>query len=68
MLTAGAQQFKLMTDPVTRWKFVGAIALSLLVAIIVYLYTDSDSLALLCATLVGAAALLLIHHQAQRPN
>lgn len=56
----------LMTDPVTRWKFVGIVAFSLVVAIIVFLYTDSDSLALLCATLVGVAGLLLVHHQAQQ--
>jgi len=55
-----------MADPVTTWKFVGIVALSLVTAIIVYLYTDSDSLALLCASLVGVAALLLIHHQTQR--
>ena len=57
-----------MTDPVTRWKFVGVVALSLLIAIVVYLYTDSDSLALLCASLVGVAALLLIHHQSRQNN
>ena len=57
-----------MTDPVTRWKFVGVVALSLLIAIAVYLYTDSDSLALLCASLVGVALLLLIHHQARQNN
>jgi len=55
-----------MPDPVTRWKFAGIVAFSLLVAIVVYLYTDSDSLALLCASLVGVAGLLLVHHQAQR--
>ena len=55
-----------MSDPVTRWKFAGIVAGSLLVAIVVYLYTDSDSLALLCATLVGVGAMLFVHHQAQR--
>jgi len=51
-----------MADPVTKWKFVGAVALAWLLGIAVYLFTDSDSLALLSATLVGAAVLLLIHH------
>jgi positive regulator of sigma E activity len=57
-----------MTDPITRWQFAGIVALSLLIAILVYLYTDSDSLALLGATLVGAAAMLLIHHYHRRSD
>jgi len=56
-----------MADPVTRWKFVGIVVLAWLLAMVVFLYTDSDGLALLCASLVGAAAILLVRHYNQ-PN
>lgn len=44
----------------TKWKFVGVVALAMLLDLAVYLYTESDLLALLCASLLGAGALLLI--------
>lgn len=55
----------MMADPITRWKFAGIVVLAWLLAMFVYLYTDSDSLALLSATLVGAAAILLVRHYNQ---
>jgi hypothetical protein len=55
-----------MADPITRWKFAGIVALALLLDLSVYLLTESDGLALLCATLLGAAAILLIRHHSQR--
>jgi hypothetical protein len=54
-----------MADPITRWKFLGIVALALLLDLAVYLYTESDGLALLCATLVGAAMILLVRHYHQ---
>ena len=50
-----------MPDPITRWKFAGLVAFALLCDLAVYLYTESEGLALLCAMLLGGAAVLLLH-------
>ena len=54
-----------MANSITRWRFIGLIALALLLDLAVYLYTQNEGLALLCAMLFGAAAILLGSHSDQ---
>jgi hypothetical protein len=44
------------------------VGLALLLDVVVYLYTESDSLALVCATLVGVAAIWFLRHYSQGDN
>jgi hypothetical protein len=55
-----------MNSWVTRWRFIGVVALAMLLDLAVYLYTESDLLALLCASLLGVAALILIRGPDER--